>query len=167
MKYTPFKETLKGIQNSEYKMRIYVGRIVHKVTEQRYILNALNPILFSRLPFLYKFKIHESDFMYKNLIKNLGNGNVCVKNCPDIDVFSLHFLYLPNKGYDLMIYQYNTLVKTNKREIVEFEYSGFTINCLKYKNPVLYEVYIEVEDVDNVLLVIFNLSEDIQHKLNK
>lgn len=167
MKYTSLKDALNSIQNKQYKMRIYIGRIVHKVTENRYIINALNPLLLSRLSFLYKFKIHESDFMYNHLVKSLDNGNVYIKNCFDIDVFSIHFLYLPNKCYDLMIYQYNnTLEKKNKREICEFVYSGFSINCIKFKTPILYEVYVEVEDINKVLPVIFNLSKDVQHKIN-
>ncbi|KAF5140774.1 hypothetical protein AAJ76_3700030603 [Vairimorpha ceranae] len=145
-KLRSFTEVFSDLISNEFSLNLYFGKIVHKITEHRYSLNILNPIILTKLPSLYKFKIKGND----NLIKNQYTTYISDIKEP----ISITYIHFPNKIYDVMIYQYRgTKSKTC---------NSFTVGKDK-------EFVLEVGDkkVDDILQLLTGLCEDVHYKLNK
>ncbi|WUR05000.1 mRNA-capping enzyme subunit beta-like protein [Vairimorpha necatrix] len=140
-----FKSVFSDLILNDNNLSLFFGKIVHKVTEHAFSLNILNPIILSRLPSLYKFRVKNKEILTKSVSSSYT---------PDlVEPVSINYIYLPSKIYDVMIYQY----KGDKRQETRLK-MGKNKECV---------LEVHEKNVERLMEYIMGLCDDIHYKYNK
>lgn len=159
-----FKEILSNLLDNTNNLILYFGRIVDKTTEGRYSLDILNPIILTKLPSLYKFKIKGNEMLSHQISTKYGKGVNLNDLFPNMKPVSISYIYFPNKIYDIMLYQY-TPVEGGRSDLVRmYEFNKMFIKCTNQ-----HEIRVEMDkkDSDLIIQLITNICEDVPYKSNK